>query len=257
MVKRKRVLFFASVLVFSLISYALATGAPPEGLVFLMTFDEGQGDVAVVSDSSGFGNDGTVEGKADWIQGKFRGGFHFDGATHITVPNANPLDKLTHPMSVGAWVNPDILGDWRNIIEMDAEGSGGWKMGFHDSRAIVWTTYRVQDFISQTPIEIEMWTHVVATWDGAEAIVYVNGEPDAPMAGGGVVDTTILPSLDLGYRRTSSASFFEGGMDEVFIFDRVIEQSEVKDIMNGLGDMLAVEPRAKLATTWGTLKGSK
>jgi hypothetical protein len=44
-------------------------------------------------------------------------------------------------------------------------------------------------------------------------------------------------------------------MDEVFIFDRVIEQSEVKDIMNGLGDMLAVEPKAKLATTWGTLKG--
>lgn len=254
MVKGKSVLFFASVLVFSLISYALVTGAPPEGLVFLMTFDEGQGDA--VGDSSDFGNNGTVEGNADWIQGKFRGGFQFDGATHITVPNADPLDKLTHPMSVGAWVNPDILGGWRNIMEMDAEGSGGWKMGFHDSRAIAWTTYRVQDFISQTPIEIEMWTHVAATWDGSEAIVYVNGEPDSPMAGGGIVDTTILPSLDLGYRRTTSASFFEGGMDEVFIFDRVLEQSEVKDIMNGLGDMLAVEPKAKLATTWGALKGT-
>jgi hypothetical protein len=236
MVKRKSMLFLASVLVFGLISYGLAIGAPPEGLVFLMTFDEGQGDV--VGDSSVFGNNGTVEGKADWIEGKFRGGFQFDGATHITVPNADPLDKLTHPMSVGAWVNPDILGDWRNIIEMDAEGSGGWKMGFHDSAAIVWTTYRVQDFISQTPIETEVWTHVAATWDGAEAIVYVNGEPDSPMSGGGLVDTTILPSLDLGYRRTTNASFFEGGMDEVFIFDRVLEQNECKRLQIALGKLL-------------------
>lgn len=127
-----------------------AWGKPPEDLVFFFAFDEGSGDT--VKDLSGFGNNGTVNGKKDWVEGKFRGGFHFDGATNIAVENNKPLTDLTHPMSVSAWVNPDILGGWRNIVEMDrtdpASKVGGWKMGFHDSTAIVWTTYGVLDFIT-------------------------------------------------------------------------------------------------------------
>jgi hypothetical protein len=248
--KRHSVLCLVTALMFSLIGSGLARGVLPEGLVFLMTFDEGKGDT--VQDLSGFGNDGVVEGKADWINGKFGGAFHLDGATHITVENADPLSKLTHPMSVGAWVNPDILGDWRNIVEMD--GNTGWKMGFHDSHCIVWTTYHVLDFISTTPIEIGEWTFVVSTWDGAEAIVYVNGEPDAPIVGGGVINVEGEPSLDIGWRRTTGVSTFEGGMDELFIFNRVLDQDEIKDLMKGFADLLAVEPSGKLSATWGALK---
>ncbi len=130
-------------------------------------------------------------------------------------------------------------------------------MGFHDSHAIVWTTYRVQDFISQTPIPTDEWTHVAATWDGSEAIVYVNGEPDPPIAGGGLVNTEDLPSLDIGWRRTTGVSTFEGGMDDLFIYNRVLDENEVKQIMKGFADMLAVEPGGKLAVTWGELRLSR
>lgn len=248
--KRNRMLCLFAALVFGLVGSGLVRGAAPDGLVFLMMFDEGDGDTA--HDSSEFGNDGVIEGKEDWVDGQFKGGFHFDGSTHITVENAEPLSKLIHPMSVGGWVKPDILGGWRNIMEMD--GSAGWKMGFHDSHAIAWTTYHVQDFVSQTPIETEVWTHVCATWDGAEAIVYVNGEPDNPMGGGGVINVEGEPSLDIGWRRTTGVSTFEGGMDELFIFNKVLEQDEIQDLMKGFVDMLAVEPEAKLVTTWGDLK---
>ena len=253
MVSGKGMLCVITVLMFSLIGSGLVMGDLPDGLVFLMMFDEEQGDT--VSDLSGFGNDGVVDGKTDWMDGQFDKAFHFDGSTHITVENAKPLMDLTNPMSVGAWVNPDILGDWRNIVEMD--GGAGWKMGFADSHAIVWTTYHVLDFVSQTPIETGEWTHVCATWDGAEAIVYVNGEPDPPMGGGGIIDVSGEPSLDIGWRSTTSASFFEGGMGELFIFDKVLEQDEIKEFMKGFTDILAVEPGGKLAATWGGLKDSK
>ncbi len=220
-----------------------------EGLVFAMTFDEGSGDT--VHDMSGNGNHGTIGGNADWAGGKYAGGLHFDGATHITVPNAEPLSSLTHPMTVGCWVNPDELGGWRNIVEMD--GDAGWKMGFHDSGAIVWTTYHVQDFISTTPIDPGTWTHVAATWDGSEAIVYVNGEPDPPIAGGGVIDVSGEPSLDIGWRSTSAASFYAGLMDDLFIYDEVLSQDEINALMDGLA-VTAVKPVGKAATTWGALK---
>ena len=251
--RRSVILCFVAVLVFGLVGLNLAGGALPEGLVFLMNFDEGSGDTA--HDLSGFGNDGIVEGKEDWVDGQFKGAFHFDGATYITVPNNEPLGKLTDPMSVGFWANPDALGGWQQVVEMD--GGAGWKMGFGDPAVIVWTTYHVQDFFTTTPIENDEWTHAVSTWDGSEAIVYINGEPEAPIAGGGVIDVTNEPSLDIGYRRTSSSSWYSGGIDELFIFDRVIDEDEVKQIMNGFADMLAVEPGAKLATSWGNLKNPK
>jgi hypothetical protein len=253
MVGRNSVLCFVALLVFILAGFGLVGAKLPEGLVFLMTFDEGSG--GKVLDLSGFGNDGTVEGKEDWINGQFGGAFHFDGSTYITVPNNEPLGKLTHPMSVGFWTNPDALGGWQQVVEMD--GGAGWKMGFHDSHCLVWTTYHVKDFITATPIEMGEWTHAVATWDGKEAIVYINGEPEPPIAGGGVVDVENEPSLDIGYRRTSAASWYTGGIDELFIFDRVIDQDEVKQMMAGFADMLAVEPEAKLTTAWGAMKNSR
>jgi len=249
MTKCRNLLCLFVALAFALAVPALVRANLEADLVFLMTFDEGKGDI--VKDLSGSGNDGIVGGKVDWMDGKFKGAFHFDGVTHIAVENAAPLDALTHPMSVGTWVSPDVLGDWRNIVEMD--GPAGWKMGFHDSHAIVWTTYFVLDFVSQTPVEVDEWTHVTATWDGAEAIVYINGEPDAPISGGGVIDVQNEPSLDIGWRRSSEVSFYAGVMDDLFIFNKALSQGEIQDLIAGLS-ATAVKPGSKLTTTWGDLK---
>jgi hypothetical protein len=250
--KSRMLCLAVAVFAVSLAGSTIAGAQLSGGLIFVMTFDEGSG--SKVNDLSGNGNHGSVEGTSDWGAGKYDGGFHFDGSTHITVPNAEPLSSLSHPMSVGCWVNPDELGGWRNIVEMDKEDvAGGWKMGFHDSRAIVWTTYRVQDFISTTPVDPGTWTHVAATWDGSEAIVYINGEPDPAIAGGGVIDVSDVPSLDIGYRRTSAASFYAGSMDDLFIYNKALSQQEIQDLMGGLS-ALSVEPGSKVTTTWGALK---
>jgi hypothetical protein len=108
---------FAAVIILASTIPFSANAALPEGLVFLVTFEEEDGDI--VKDLSGFNNDGEVVGKAEWVTGKYGGGFHFNGSTHITVPNAEPLSALTHPMSAGAWVNPDSLSGNTNIVEMD------------------------------------------------------------------------------------------------------------------------------------------
>ncbi len=240
---------FAAVIILALTIPAFVNAALPQGLVFLVTFEEGNGDV--VKDLSGFNNDGEVVGKAEWVTGKYGGGFHFNGSTNITVPNAEPLSELTHPMSAGAWVNPDSLSGNTNIVEMD--GNAGWKLGFLGGANVVWTTYHVLDFTSSGTVSLDEWTHVAATWDGSEAIIYINGEPPEPsISGGGVIDVSNEPSLDIGYRRTSNSSYFIGAMDDVFVFDRVLSQDEIEGLMSGF--YMAVEPENKLATTWGSLR---
>ena len=234
----------------SLIGSATVSAQSSAGLIFAMTFDGGSGSTA--HDLSGNANHGEVVGTVDWGAGKNDGGFHFDGATYITVPNAEPLSQLTHPMSVGLWVNPDELGGWRSIVEMD--GDAGWKIGTHNGTdAITWTTYHVQDFVATIPILAGRWTHIAATWDGSTALIYVNGVLDIAIPGSGVIDVSGEPSLDIGYRSTSGASFYAGMIDDVYIYNKVLSQQEIAGLMDGLS-ALSVEPGDKAATTWGALK---
>ncbi len=247
----KSSLGFIIVLIFSLAVSGLVRGALPEGLVFLMMFDEGKG--VEVSDQSGFGNDGVIEGKEDWVDGVFGKALGFDGATtNVTVPNAKPLSDIGDSLTVGLWINPTVLGGWRSILEMD--GAAGWKIGLNNGTdAVVFTTYHVKDFAAVTPVVAGVWTHIAATWDGSETLVYVNGALDATIPGGGAIDVSSEPTLDIGYRSTTASSWFEGAVDDVFIYNKVLSQQEVAGLMDGIST-LSVEPTGKAATTWGALK---
>jgi len=240
-----------ALLVLSFVATNATYAELPKDIVFLMTFDEGKGDK--VTDLSGNQNDGEIIGKVNWVKGKYDGGLHFDGSTHVMVPNAPPLETLTHPMSAGAWVNPDSLGGWRNIVEMD--GNAGWKFGFNN-QTIVWTTYHVKDFTGQTVMPTKEWTHVAASWDGKEAIIYINGEEDkgGPIAGGGVINVKNEPSLWLACRRTSGVSCFIGGMDELWVSNKVKTQEEIQEFMDGFEALLAVDSNDKIASIWGNIK---
>jgi hypothetical protein len=91
---------------------------------------------------------------------------------------------------------------------------------------------------------------------GWRVTIYINGKAEAPIVGGGVInvkDTKDVPSLDIGWRRSSAASFFLGFIDDLFIYNRLLTPKEITDLMTGLS-LMAVESHDKAATTWGTLK---
>ena len=88
-------------------------------------------------------------------------------------------------------------------------------------------------------------------------MIYVNGEEDkgGPIPGGGVIDVSGEPSLDIGYRRTSSSSHFAGAMDELWVSNTVKSQKEIQEFMDsGFNTILSVDPADRLPITWGKLK---
>jgi hypothetical protein len=46
--------------------------------------------------------------------------------------------------------------------------------------------------------------------------------------------------------------YFPGAIDETQVYNRTLNDAEVKNLMNSSA---AVEPHAKLTTTWGRIKG--
>ena len=61
-------------------------------------------------------------------------------------------------------------------------------------------------------------------------------------------------SLDIGYKSTSKASYYTGIMDDIYVFNRVLKQDEIKGFMGGFAGLLAVAPDDKITTTWGNIK---
>ena len=47
---------------------------------------------------------------------------------------------------------------------------------------------------------------------------------------------------------------FDGTIDDVVIYSRALDESEIGDLAQGMSPDLAVEPNGKLATAWGMLK---
>ena len=66
---------------------AIPQAAEDKSLVLYFDFEDGAGKT--VTDRSEYGNDGTIEGNAKWVDGNFGQGLEFDGSSFIVVPDAD------------------------------------------------------------------------------------------------------------------------------------------------------------------------
>ena len=111
-----------SVCVLALLTSAFspAMGQVEEALVAYWPFDDGAGDEA--NDASGNGHDGTLEGEANWVDGKFDKALDFGpGGGHIVVPDDDALD-IPAGVTYMAWfnLNESIVGQRRMMSKNDA-----------------------------------------------------------------------------------------------------------------------------------------
>jgi hypothetical protein len=222
-----------------------------DGLVGLWLFDEGKGKDA--KDSSGNGNNGTLDGAADWTGGKYTGALQTTPQNGVTVPVTKSLDTVVDALSIGAWFRIDkdsdtgLRRDTAYLLEdqsateatPDAWAFGVWNEG--GAITLAWGLKKI------TKGE---WTHIAGTYDGKVLQMYVNGEPDTAANMSGKVGR---PGNPLGLGRYSSETYI-GGIDEAFLYNRALSQTEIKSLMKGWASALAVQPTGKLATVWAALR---
>lgn len=237
-----------------LMSTSMLYAALPKDIIFYMDFDEGAG--GSVKDKSGNKSDGKING-AKWVKGKNGMALEFSGKEFVNIPTNDTLKKIKEPMSIGAWVLPKTLNSWTNIVEMDADPRPkAWKVGFQDNRP-VFTTYGIKDHTTTGTVPLNKWSHVAYTYDAKFAKIYINGKLDSEIPGSGNIDVSnekLMPSLDIGYRRTSNSSFLDATLDELWISNIVRNEAEIKELMDNISALLSVDPAGKLTTSWGTMK---
>jgi aryl-phospho-beta-D-glucosidase BglC (GH1 family) len=225
-----------------------------EGLILHYNFDADEG--ASVTDQSGQGHQGTVNGAAFAPEGRFGGAYHFDGLDdYISAGNLGFHATGT----ISFWMKADTVENWRNPFTTDYAGwddcirfeessSGSFMGGGHGlGRGGNYTESLVPN----------QWYHVVYAWDDTYVYGFLDGalrfknphpdpdslvHPDLPLTAGQYKEITLNfqnVAIGNGYS-TETERFWKGLVDDVRVYDRALSIGEVVDLYENQDDALVL-----------------
>jgi RHS repeat-associated protein len=212
------------------------------GLVAAYGFEESTGTTA--ADSSGQGNNGTLENVTHLEWGRYGRALDFDSAADkVSIPDSASLD-LTGGFTLEAWVRPDT-SSWSTTQVIKKEGEGtcatpAYQMSSGSTapsqQPAVYACSKVF-FAGEERLPKGVWTHLAMTVNsGKEAAIYVNGALSKSGTIGSLSAATAT-NLLLG-------PGFDGAIDEVRIYNRRLESAEIKSDMSVAVNTSATPPTA-------------
>ncbi len=256
-----------SILVFHTIP--LESQVVEKGLVSYWSFDAPDVKGDTVIDLIG-GNDGTILGSPKHVNGKFGKAFEFTGepdAIDVPSPGNGSLDFGEDiDFSMMAWIkvdNPPVLDGAQSTIVSKGDGGNNARILWKIVQTKIQVTIANEagggpkiDFNSTSDIVDGNWHHVVFVADRSDStLIYIDGELDAEGGPSEGTDVTTESPLYIGASvriGETTRRYFEGLIDEVGIYNRVLTEDEIEHNFNSEG--LAVSPQKKLAITWGEIK---
>jgi len=185
-------------------------------------------------DESGNDHDGVVHGAtlcAD-ESGRDKNAYAFDGDDYIVVDSPPSVTRLA---TFAAWIrleNADgsvggyVLDKGRNLEHET------FSLGVTESRA-AWVRVHVDGspytLESSKPVSIGEWTHIAGVYDGngRGLTMYVDGEFIGNQPVAGELDQN-SEALYFGCDSSEQLESWEGGIDEVRIYDKALTEAEVK-----------------------------
>jgi hypothetical protein len=205
---------------------------PPSGLVAAFSFDEGTGTTA--ADASGNGNGGSLANATWSATGRSGGALSFNGTNSwVTVADSSIL-HLTTGMTLEAWVNPRALGGFSTAIIKERTNGLAYVLYAADGSsrppsAYVNTGATDQRALGTTAVPLNTWSHLAATYDGTNLVLYVNGvQAGIRAVSGSLVSST--GALRIG-GNSVWGEWFNGLIDDVRVYNRALTSSEVNSDM--------------------------
>jgi len=229
------------------------TVAADPSLVGWWKLDESSGTVA--ADSSINGNDGTIQGTPQWVDGRIDGALGFDSTTTYVELPIGPLIRSLTDCTIGVWVRwtGDIAeGDSQNIFEFGTSGNCYMYLSPATSpdgpmRFVIRSPLGGgEEVVAAGNALNNAWHHVAVTIDSTHGTLslYLDGENTGSAA---MVRNKLSYMGTTFYNwigRSGDTPFFKGYMDDFYIFSRVLSQAEIKELQAGgaLARELAAKP---------------
>jgi hypothetical protein len=219
------------------------------GLVGMWSFN-GTDLTDQVYDRSGNGHNGYFSGGATSTaktSGKIGQAINFDGVNDtVLVAHSSLLDlDMTESATFSFWINKRSAAATAGPIYKRTSGSPGYSIDILTTGAV---SFSIGDLFSNnnrigyetsTTMNLNEWYHVVVTYDGSIVSsgikVYFNGVLQSMTNafdnyGGGSSSNGF--DFSLGARESGTSRQLDGKMDEVRFYNRVLTDSEIKQLYN-------------------------
>jgi len=209
------------------------------------------------NDISGNGNDGTYQGGMGTALSDGKLAYDFDG-TDDYIDLGQTLDvDYTDEVSYSFWMRADdgsgsfqaVMGKMlsSNTYRGHLVAYRGSTAGANKSNGITFVLRsdnnagRLIEVSASSSITAGQWTHASVTYDGSGLAsgvkIYVNGVEQSVSViidNQGVTTTVTTAPYNIGARNTNSV-FFEGGLDDMRQYDRVLTQAEITHLATSRG----------------------
>ena len=228
-----------------------------DGLVSYWTFDKADIDGDTVKDVIG-DNDGTIVSTVEIVAGKVNQAVLFAGG-HVEVAD-DPSIKPKQ-FSVQFWVNSNkpfgatsrfelVDNTGQVVIRNDERGEFGSNLAFHWTDGAAWFAINPGDVLAA-----EEWYNVAVSHDGSVAKIYLNGNLEDSLEKGFAWSGGEL-GMSIGAHKWASANFFDGMIDELLFYGKVLTDSEIKKNYSASG-LAVVSASKKLPVCWGEMKSAR
>jgi len=155
--------------------------------------------------------------------------------TTTTTTTTTTLPKGNEHRTISAWVKPTNNADsWGNIVTFGTGDCTGkmWGLGRRSGKFAIWGGCK--DWTTNLSIPQNEWSFVVVTYDGTYVKAYVNGEQQQTTLNG---FNTQISELFIGAETTNNGAsfrnYFQGGIDEVAIWNESLTSTEISALYNG------------------------
>jgi hypothetical protein len=167
--------------------------------------------------------------RVDYIDSLYGKGIKFDGYDDYLKLNLTSILTSTH--SVGIWFKLDDFSS--NNFEDMLLISDPYILIKNDTHKLRYFNYGVNDvngdsyYEGNQELELNKWYYVTTTYDGVTGTysIYLNGELDAQQSGKFESGSSINIKYIGG---ENNQSFFNGIIDEIKVYNRVLEIEEIK-----------------------------
>jgi len=197
-------------------------------LVAWWTLDEGSGTVAL--DWSGHGNHGTLANGPQWVNGYDGGALQFDGSDDSVIYYL-PAEETWSAYTVAVWAKAGSIWQSNNSCVFAnhmiyATDTPSFQFSFDAVN-----NYQYHGSVDQImgPVTTA-WVHLAATCDGPTTNLYYNGDLVASVSTGAI--NPVFSKFAIGINRAED-NWFEGTIDNVRIYDKVLTADEIQQAMRG------------------------
>jgi len=199
-----------------------------DGLVGYWTFDGADLTTTTSTDVSGNGNDGTLVGGVKPVIGRLGQALSFDGVNDYVIDAGGGASLDISTGTVGAWIKTTSAGSLYRGIASKQRAYGMFLkdnvFGIYDWGGVAWRS-------TDTALNDGIWHHVLFSFQsgvGSGTKLYIDG---------GLATTTTMSVSDqdvdfqIGWSNASN-QYFNGSIDEVRVYDRVLSPTEVLQLYN-------------------------